>query len=95
MTAAAVRPDLFTHLFATQRTHPDRRDLAASAISVALHGTALLAVIWASTTLAPDERTTIEPMPIPIVIASPDVIESGSRGGGGGGPECIGCCSSQ
>lgn len=71
MTAAAVRPDLFTHLFATQRQHPDRRDLAASVLSVALHGSVAAALVWASTAIKPDVVAD-EPAPIPIVIASPD-----------------------
>jgi protein TonB len=86
MTAAAVKPDLFTHLFATQRTHPDRRDLAASALSISLHGGVLMALIWASTTLAPDQRATVEPIPIPIVIAAPDVTDTRSPGSGGSNP---------
>jgi protein TonB len=73
MTAAAVRPDLFNHLFATQRSQPDQRDLAASTLSVVLHGSAVAALIWASTALAPDTPDAAEPMPIPIVFAAPEV----------------------
>lgn len=85
MTAAALRPDLFTHLFATRRSHPDKRDLAASVLSVLLHGGAVGAVIWASTALAP-ERPVAEPEPIPIFIATSETVVPGNGGPRGGGP---------
>ena len=82
MTAAAARPDLFNHLFATQRSQPDQRDLTASTLSVVLHGGVVAALIWASTALAPDTPGPAEPMPIPIVIAAPEAaIETGASGG--------------
>lgn len=53
MTAAALRPSLFTHLFATERHNPDKGDLAASAISLLLHGSIVGGLIWASTMIKP------------------------------------------
>ena len=87
MTAAAVRPDLFHHLFATQRSHPDQRDVAASTLSLALHGAAVAALVWASTALAPDKPDPTEPMPIPIVLAAPEAaLETGAPSGPGSLP---------
>jgi protein TonB len=82
MTAAAVRPDLFNHLFATQRNHPDRRDVAATVLSVVLHGSAAAALVWASASITRPEPAD-EPAPIPIVFAAPEFhSETPARGGG-------------
>jgi TonB family protein len=82
MTAAALRPDLFTHLFATQREHPQKSDFAATALSLLLHGAAVAALIWASTSLERTEAPVIEKV-WPIVIATPYEVERVTSSGGG------------
>ena len=84
MTAAALRPDLLTHLFATQRPHREKSDVAATALSVALHGAVLLTLVWASTSIKPTEDRVVEVIH-PIVLATPVVTPRTAAGGGGGG----------
>lgn len=84
MTAAALRPDLFTHLIATQRPHREKSDVAATALSVVLHGTAALALVWASASVKPTEDRVVEVVH-PMVLPSPVVTPRTSSGGGGGG----------
>ena len=83
MTAAALRPDLFNHLFATQRHNPDQGDLAASAISLTLHAAVVAAMIWAGTTIKPDASSEVEKV-APLVLYTHEPVQS-SEGGGGGG----------
>ena len=86
MTAAVLRPGLFTHLFATQRRNPDKGDFAASAISIVLHGSIVAALVWASTRIETVTDSVVEKT-TPIYIASPDPMPEPIRpsGGGGGG----------
>ena len=89
MTAGALRPSLFTHLFATERHNPDRGDVAASVISLILHGSIAVGLVWASTAIKPaDERIVEEPVSIVIPVPDPQRA-SPPRGGGpskGGSP---------
>ena len=84
MTAAALRPDLFNHFFATQRHNPDKGDLAATAISVLLHAAVVAAMIWAGTTIKPESSSEIEKV-TPVTIYTPDRVQASDGGGGGGG----------
>ncbi len=83
MTAAALRPDLFTHLFATQREAPQKGDAAATALSVMFHLGIIGALIWASTQLRPQESIVVSEPPIPIFF--PEAVQARTDGGGGGG----------
>jgi protein TonB len=60
MTAAALKPNLMTHLFATQPDRPDSGTLSASLISVALHVAVGAAAVWASIELTP---APVRPLP--------------------------------
>jgi TonB family protein len=84
MTAAVLRPDLFSHLFATQREAPAKGDVAATVLSVAFHGAVVGALVWASTNLS-TEAPPVADQPIPIVIAAPSIEAPVTTGGGSGG----------
>jgi TonB family protein len=89
MTAAALRPDLFTHLIATQRPHREKSDMAATALSVLLHGTVVMALVWASTSIKPTEERVVEVIH-PLVLPSQGVTpRAPSRGGGGGNGQSL------
>ena len=87
MTAAALRPELLTHLFATQRRPPEKSDIAAGAVSFLLHAGLAGAVVWASATLTPEVTRETDPTPMPIFIATPGEKTSGGGSEGGGGRE--------
>lgn len=57
MTAAALKPNLMNHLFATRPERPDSGTLSASLISVGLHAAIAAAAVWASTELRPAVST--------------------------------------
>jgi TonB family protein len=85
MTAAALRPDLFSHLFATQREAPAKGDVAATAVSVLFHVGVVVALVWASANLRGSDAPVVTDQPIPIVIADPGVERTNEPAGGGGG----------
>jgi TonB family protein len=88
MTAAALRPDLFNHLIATQRPHREKSDVAATALSVLLHGTVALALVWASTSIKPKGDRVVEvvyPIALPSSVVTPRTSSGGGGGGSGGG----------
>jgi TonB family protein len=60
MTAAALRPDLITHLFATQRPPHEKSDAAATALSIALHGAVVVILVWGSASIKPTETAVVE-----------------------------------
>jgi len=64
MTAAALKPNLMSHLFATQPEGPDRGTLTASMLSLGLHVAIAAAAVWASVELTPKP-----------VIQPPDVVQ--------------------
>src|SRR5688572_9838737 len=75
MTAAALKPNLMSHLFATQPEGPDRGTLSASLMSVALHVAIGAAAVWASLELTP-ARVIPPPdvvQPITFAVPQPDV----------------------
>lgn len=87
MTAAALKPDLFTHLFASRRAHREKADVAATALSVVFHAGIVAALVWASVHApAPAETLSAEP---PIILVDPfeapqaRTDNGGSRGGDG------------
>ena len=55
MTAAALKPDLFNHLFATQPPRDDAT-ITATLFSVALHGSIVAALIWAGYQITNEPR---------------------------------------
>ncbi len=66
MTAAALRPDLLTHLFASQREHHGKVDHAATALSILFHVGIVGALVWGSAQLPkPQPREVVTPV-IPI-----------------------------
>jgi TonB family protein len=83
MTAAALRPELFTNLIATHGPQREKSDVAATALSVVLHGTVALVLVWASTSIKPTEDRTVEVIHS-LVLPSPVVTPRTSAGGGDG-----------
>lgn len=82
MTAAALRPDLLTHLFASRREHYGKADHAATALSILFHVGIVGALIWGSAQLPkPKEVPVITPI-IPITF-TPAQVEGTHAGGGG------------
>lgn len=67
MTAAALKPDLFNHLFATNPAGPDEETLTATLVSVVLHASIAAAVIWAGYSVSTDPATTPRDEPPSII----------------------------
>ena len=84
MTAAAIRPDLFTHLFATQRQQREKSDVAATVLSLALHGSVVLALVLASTRIKPAAQPIVETVN-PIVLGNVEAAPRPADGGGSHG----------
>jgi TonB family protein len=84
MTAAALRPDLFTHLFATQRATRQKGDVAATGLSVLFHVGILTVLVWASTQITRSENVAEKEPVVVIPTFEPrsEPRENGSRGGG-------------
>lgn len=75
MTAAALKPDLFNHLFASRPEDPDGSSLTASVMSLVLHGLVVVLAIWASVSL---ERTFAQPVDeliAPVIITAPNAAD--------------------
>src|SRR5687768_14845520 len=70
MTAAALKPNMFNHLFASRPDGMDGSSFTATVISVAFHATIVALAIWASTALTPDQATRIGEEEVPIFIAT-------------------------
>jgi TonB family protein len=71
MSAAALKPAMFGHLLASRPEGPDRGSVSATLVSLGLHATLALLLVWASMTqppAAPDRRDTVIP---PVVFYAP------------------------
>lgn len=85
MTAAAIRPELFSHLFASRRGSPEKGDMFATGVSIVLHAAAVLGLVWASASIIRDEPT-ISERTVPIIIAGPrdvPITQAPARSDGG------------
>lgn len=76
MTAAAIRPELFSHLLATRGADREKGDTAATAVSLLLHAAVVFVFVWASASLTTEDPVVTE-QPIPVILAGPkDVVTS-------------------
>lgn len=83
MTAAALRPDLLTHLFASRREQYGKADHAATALSILFHVGVVAALVWGSAKLPTREETPVITPIVPIEY-SPAQVEGAHAGSGGG-----------
>lgn len=77
MTAAALKPDLFNHLFATKPAGPDEETLTATIASVILHASIAGAMIWAGYNVSKDPETITRDDPPPIFFPSAELPRNG------------------
>jgi periplasmic protein TonB len=87
MTAAAIRPHLFSHLFATQQERHSKSDVAATAMSVAFHVGVIGALMWLGGQVSkPAALAVVDPVPIvptyvdPVPAAETPTASSGTEG---------------
>jgi TonB family protein len=71
MTAAAVRPDLFSHLFATKQERHSTSDVAATLMSLAFHVGIVAALICASSQIKAADTTIVRDQ-MPIILVDPE-----------------------
>jgi periplasmic protein TonB len=79
MTAAALKPDLFNHLFATEPQHPDKGTLAATLFSIALHGSIVAVLLWAGHRITENTAPPAREAPPPIIFPRVEPLQSGDR----------------
>jgi periplasmic protein TonB len=79
MTAAALKPDLFNHLFATEPQRPDKGTLAATLFSVALHGSIVAILLWAGQQIREDSAPAQTEVFPPIILPRFEAPSSGER----------------
>ena len=79
MTAAALKPDLFNHLFATEPQSPDKGTVAATLISVALHGSIVAVLLWAGHQVRENSAPPPAEMPPPIFLPRFEAPSAGER----------------
>ena len=87
MTAAALKPPLFSNLIATRPGDGDQHSLAPTLLSVAFHASLVAVAVWATSRIReftpPREIETV----VPITVAAPsDQTQQPLRGGGGNRP---------
>jgi TonB family protein len=80
--AAAVKPHLFNHLFATQPERPEK-SLSATVVSVLLHAGLIGGAVWASVSFKDAVKPTPTEVFTPVMIANPSQAPAPARGGGG------------
>jgi periplasmic protein TonB len=75
MTAAALKPNLFNHLFASNPDGFERESFSATAASVMLHASVVVALIWAGGRITHIAESPFEEV-TPIVLAAPQAMTS-------------------
>jgi TonB family protein len=87
MTAAVIRPHLFSHLFASRQERRSKGDVAATAMSVALHAGVVGALVWLGGQVQkPEPLPVSDPFPImPTYVPQLPSVEPATGSGDAGG----------
>jgi len=80
MTAAALKPELFGHLLASQPDRSDEKSLTPTILAVLFHATLLATAVWASMQLRAVARTTHAPDTVGVSIVPVAPPRAPSRG---------------